>query len=26
MEDVMNFNLNRNDLAAKSTAGLAALF
>jgi hypothetical protein len=26
MEDVMNFNLNRNDLATKSTAGLAALF
>jgi hypothetical protein len=26
MEDVMNFNLNRNDLATKSTAQLAALF
>lgn len=26
MEDVMNFNLNRNDLAIKSTAQLAALF
>jgi hypothetical protein len=26
MEDIMNFNLNRNDLATKSTAQLAALF
>ena len=26
MEDVMNVNLNRNDLATKSTAQLAALF
>lgn len=26
MEDVMNFNLNRKDLATKSTAQLAALF
>jgi hypothetical protein len=26
MEDVMNFNLNRNDLATKSTAQLSALF
>lgn len=26
MEDVMNFNLTRNDLATKSTAQLAALF
>ena len=26
MEDDMNFNLNRNDLATKSTAQLAALF
>jgi hypothetical protein len=26
MEDVMNFNLNRNDLATKSAAQLAALF
>ena len=26
MEDVMNFNLNRNDLATKSTAQLVALF
>lgn len=26
MEDVMNFNLNRNDLATKSASQLAALF
>lgn len=26
MEETMNFNLNRNDLATKSTAQLAALF
>lgn len=26
MEDVMNFNINRSDLATKSTAQLAALF
>jgi hypothetical protein len=26
MEDVMNFNLNRSDLATKSAAQLAALF
>ena len=26
MEEIMNFNLNRNDLATKSTAQLAALF
>jgi hypothetical protein len=26
MEDVMNFNLSRNDLATKTTAQLAALF
>jgi hypothetical protein len=26
MEDVMNFNLNRNDLATKSVSQLAALF
>jgi hypothetical protein len=26
MEDVMNFNLNRNDLATKSASQLAVLF
>ena len=26
MEDVMNFNLNRNDLATKSASQLSALF